>query len=185
MKNLFSIFIKIFFVASLLFILPRLIWSQFFPTYIKESISPSLNWVILQGVIMALALSILLTAVHAWFVRRLSQGESDSIDYGVRQLLETEAAQPLHALFQDLKNQLSLKHWKIVRQDESRSILQFKTKPSWHSWGEIVTIELQPEEVQLTRVKVESKPLNWMVLTDNGKNLRNIQTVKHALGIKQ
>ncbi len=185
MKNLFNIFIKIFFIASLLFILPRLIWSQFFPTYIKGSISPALNWVIWQGVLMALAISILLTAVHAWFVQRLSQGKSDSVDYGVRQLLETEVGQPLHTLFQDLKNQLSLKRWKIVRQDENKSILQFKTNPSLYSWGEIVTIELKPDEVHRTRIKVESKPLSWLVLTDNGKNLRNIQTVEQALGIKQ
>lgn len=185
MKNLFSIFIKIFIFLSLLFIFPRLIWLQFFPIYINGVIWPSLPLMIWQGVLTGFVLAVLLTIIQVWFVRNISQGEDLSVDYGVRQLLETEAAQPLHALFQDLKNQLSLKHWKIVRQDESRSILQFKTKPSWHSWGEIVTIELQPEEVQLTRVKVESKPLNWMVLTDNGKNLRNIQTVKQVLGIKQ
>lgn len=147
MKNLFNIFIKIFLLASLLFILPRLIWSQFSPTNINGGISPTLNWIIWQGVLMALALSILLTAIHAWFVQRLSQGKSDSVDYGVRQLLETEVAQPLHTLFQELKNQLSMKRWKIVRQDENKSILQFKTKPSWQSWGEIVTIELKPEKV--------------------------------------
>jgi len=181
MKNLFSIFIKIFIFLSLLFILPRLIWSQFFPIYINGIIWPSLPLMIWQGILTGFLLAIVLTAIQAWFVRNISRGKDHSVDYGVRQLLETEVAQPMHTLFQDLKNQLSMKRWKIVLQDEDKNILQFKTKPSWHSWGEKVTIELKPEEVQLTRVKVESKPLNWLVLTDNGKNLRNIQTVKQVL----
>lgn len=179
MKTIFGIFLKFFASFTLAFAVLHLIMRQFFPVYIKGHIWPPLNWVIVRDIATGFMIALVLTLIHVWFVRRLAKG--DPVHYGVRQMLETETAQPLHALFEDLKNQLSLYRWKIVQQDENKGVLQCRTPISWLSWGEIVRIELRPYEEQLTKIKVQSRPWGRFTLIDCGKNQRNIQTVLQVL----
>lgn len=180
MKTIFGIFFKLFASFTLVFAVYQLITRQFFPVYIKGRIWPPLNLAIVQGIATGFIIALVLTLVHVWFVRRLTKG--NPANYGVRQMLETEAVQPLHALFEDLKNHLSQHRWKIVQQDEHNGVLQFKTPISWLSWGEIVSIELRAYDVQLTKIKVQSRPWGRFTLIDCGKSLRNIQTVQQAVG---
>lgn len=179
MKNLSGVALRVFIFFFVLFALPRLIERIFFPTYINGHIWPTLNYVLIQGLVATAFMTLLLVFVHIWLVRRISN--SANTDYGVRQTLETDVPQPSSSLFQHIKDKLTLNHWKLVQQDENTGLLKFEIYRSWRVWNDIVTIQLLPKGTQKTTVIAESKPDGWLQLTDNGKNLRNIQVLKHVL----
>lgn len=184
MKNLSGVFLRALTFFSLLFTVPKLIQFFFFPTYIHDRIWPPLDWLLMSGLISGVGAAVFLTIVQIIYVRNRARKhniDSSHIDYGIHPSLEMEVTRPLLPVFMDLKTSLSNLPWKITYQDENKGVLQFKVTRKWQVPDELVTIRLEPTQVQRTTVKVDSKTDSWIGLIDTGHNLNNIQQVRQAL----
>jgi hypothetical protein len=139
-----------------------------------------MNNILIQGLAMTVIATLIVVGIHVLFVRRISK--SADTDYGVRQTLETQVSQSASTLFETLKNKLANRQWEVIQQDENSGLLRFEIFNKWRTWNEVVTIQLLPKGNMQTTVIAESKPGGWLAVVDNGKNLRNIQVLRQALG---
>jgi hypothetical protein len=82
-----------------------------------------------------------------------------------------------------------LAHLKIVREvapDRDRLAVKAKTRLSWKSFGEEITLYFEPSAKGRVRISVTSQPLFERTLVDYGKNRENLRLVcdalRHAFG---
>lgn len=185
MKSLASVFIKAFLFFILLFTLPRIVEHYFFPVYIKGQIWPSLQHHITAGLISGGITAMLGTLVQFFYIRywaKIINIPSESVNYGTNQYLEIKTEFPLLSVFQDLKDRMQQKNWKLVRQDADKGLLEFKVEHNWQIPTDRVTIQLEPESTQRTLVKVNSKKNSLMInFIDHAYSLRNVYLVKQAI----
>ena len=63
--------------------------------------------------------------------------------------------------------------WKLVTQTNSR--FEFRTRINWKSFGEIVTVDLQPNRIQIqSRCRLVTQCFDW------GKNKQNCSKIAQA-----
>jgi hypothetical protein len=124
---------------------------------------------------------VLAQAIYINRAARKNNVDSRDINYGIHQTLELEIGEPSLSVFEHLKNNLTSNNWEIAYQDEAKGFLQFKVAHKWQIPNDIVTIQLQPSDVQRTLVKVDSRLDFWLKISDNGSNFRNIQQVRQVL----
>lgn len=183
MKNLLIVFLRTLAFGVALFTLPRLFFHFFFPVYIDGEVYPSLEQTLVSGFRAGLIFSILAVLVHVLYVRYRAKYiglTSDQIDYDTHQKIEVSLQQPLTTVFERLKNKLSSR-WKVVYEDRDKGLIKFKVKHPWQVVDALVTVQLTAGGSDNTRIQADSKILSLFRLTDNGRSLQNVYTVRQVL----
>jgi len=78
--------------------------------------------------------------------------------------------QKIHELLQENPK---MKNWKIMM---NGSNIEGRSKFSWTSWGEKISIQIENKLVQ-----IESKPAIPSTLFDNGRNLENVRMIRKII----
>lgn len=183
MKNLLIVFLRTLAFGVVLFSLPRLIAHFFSPTYINYEVYPSLERTLTSGFLSGLVFSILVVLVHVLYVRYRAKYiglTPDQIDYDTHQKIEVSLQQPLTTVFERLKNKLSSR-WKVVYEDRDKGLIKFKVKHPWQIVDDLVTVQLTAGGTDTTRIQADSKILSLFRLTDNGRSMQNVYTVRQVL----
>lgn len=98
----------------------------------------------------------------------------DSSDVGVQKEKSFSVSLSKAEANKKIKIVLNEMHAEIINEDSGSGIIKAKTKISWKSFGEIITIRFSENGKQVT-VFVESRPLLGTTLVDYGKNLQNVE----------
>lgn len=182
-KSLLNVFLRTLVFGVALFSLPRLVVHFFFPVSINDTAYPSLERTLVSGFLTGLIFSILLVLVHVLYVRYRANyiGISpDQINYDTHQKMEVSLQQPLTTVFERLKSKLS-RRWNVVYEDKDNGLIKFKVRHPWQIVDDLVTVQLSESGPENTRIQADSKIRNLFRLTDNGRSMQNVYTVRQVL----
>ena len=167
MKMTTKLYLKSFVLYGLIFGLIMAVWE-----YIDEG---KINiWKqIFQGVFFGGFMSWTTVTAQKRAIRKQGKKELTEDDFKVSQselINDQISIQEIYALLG--KNEIANK-WRLKIQD---SKITGKTKTSWFSRGEIITISSMK-----TKIKIESKPVLRTTIFDNGKNRENVLLIREMI----
>jgi hypothetical protein len=102
--------------------------------------------------------------------KKFGGGELTEEDFKASQIEIISKNKSISEIYDLLKSDDSTKKWKL-KFEESK--ITGKTKVSWTSWGERITISDLNE-----KIKIESKPMLRTIMFDNGANKENVILLK-------
>ncbi len=87
-------------------------------------------------------------------------------------------------LFRDILLKIKKElNYKIIKEDKTNLIIEYKVPISFKSWGEKVKIQIFDNKDGTSIVEISSRPIFFLTLLDYGKNRQNINQVKNLLSV--
>ncbi|OAA23230.1 hypothetical protein UG55_103918 [Frankia sp. EI5c] len=146
------------------------------------------TWNAAAGLIMGLSFGALMAATVGTLTLRGHRGLGGALSPRVCEVLQVPAESVV--IRRRALDALRALQAEIVAVDVSDSVdvpdsVVGRTRVSWRSWGERITVELRPVE-SITRVTIRSRPRVRTTLVDYGRGRRNVEylvrTLQHDTG---
>jgi len=135
---------------------------------------------LIEAVMISLGAGTIITMV----VGALRQGAlhpaaslADNLGISAREIIYVPITSPVS--IHSLAHSLSTMGWKLRQQQDDA--LSFRTRISWASWGEVVTLRWEQVDDQSALLHLHSRPWLPTSLIDYGKNQRNLSLIHHIL----
>ncbi|MDO9379429.1 MAG: hypothetical protein Q7T56_11320 [Nocardioidaceae bacterium] len=130
-----------------------------------------------SGLFFGLFMAVFVTVVDQ--MRRTRTGAP--LAGGTRPSHRMRVAIPVHDVVLQARNVLWHLAGSHAQEDPAAGTLTVTTRPSWWSWGDVVTVTLQAEGQGSTLVQVASRPRLRTTLVDYGSNAGHVRTVVEGL----
>lgn len=109
--------------------------------------------------------------------RKVTGRDSEEI-YEVRQRRDVTVLLDYRKAFEIVMEAVaSLNPAKIKIEDFENGIIQFRTRMTWHSWGNIVTINLKKLNDNLTEIAVATRPIPRTAVIGSGESWRCVEDI--------
>lgn len=146
-----------------------------------ESISDILAVSFLYCIFFGGTMAIFLGAFQKNAEAKIIENDEEFVE-GVHQHATIKLDLNVHQAFNKCLDLLvAFKKSRIVYSNNESGKIKIKTKSSWKSWGEIITISLSGLGDDSTLAKIYSKPRLIGTIVDYGKNYKNVQKIKLLL----
>lgn len=167
MKSITRIYLKLFLSYGFIFGLVMSLWE-----YIDEgeiNLWKTVFMIIFFGGFMSW------TSVKSMKKTKKKFGDEELTeeDFKASQVEIISKNKSIKEIFDLLKSYELAKNWKLKSEELK---ITGKTKISWASWGERITINELND-----KIKIESKPIVGVVLFDNGTNRENVSFLKRLI----
>ncbi|MGC5003955.1 DUF1499 domain-containing protein [Streptomyces sp. DT203] len=134
---------------------------------------------LLSGLLFGLAMATILGTMHIASVRR--RGREGPADFSVKQRQQLRLALPPIKAFERAVQAVTALPATVTSSDSESGHIEAKVGMSWRSWGETVTIVVQPQGSSSSSVCIESRPRLRITVVDYGKNRQNVERIVGAL----
>lgn len=129
---------------------------------------------LLFGVVFGAFMVIVLGVMDYGYKRKLLR-RYGRVEHGVRQKREFLVDGEYEQICRRSEEILLTLSVEAVSFDEANGLLSGRVRPTFRSFGEQVSVQLEPISEQQTKVVVESKPRVRMTAIDYGKNFENVE----------
>ncbi len=130
---------------------------------------------IFSGLFFGVFITIICVRKHIRSVDNICKGERDN-KYSTKQFEEMILNRNNNEQKGYLDKIKSFSNWKIV--SSTNKMIIIKTKMTWESFGEKITIKIHEIAKNNIRITIESKPVFPITIIDYGKNLSNVLCVE-------
>ena len=166
MKAITKVYLKTFLVYGLLFGSMMTLWEYF------ETEEINIWKQIFQGSIFGVLMSWTTVTAQKRLLKNYGVNNNE-LSLKVRQSLSVENSIEIASLLKKLKEKDFSHNWKFR---ESKSDIIIRTKTSWRSWGENVSIKYDGDHII-----IKSCPRIITTLFDFGQNGINVQNIKKTI----
>jgi hypothetical protein len=134
---------------------------------------------VISGLVFGLFMSLILGTMHRVYSKKVSKKQDG--DVGPHQARDVVLHLGKDAALEKCLQALPAIKAKPKKVDKESGLIIAKTKTSWKSFGERITISLHETAAETTAITIESAPTVTTTMVDYGKGYQNVETVLDQL----
>ena len=125
-----------------------------------------------SGLFFGIVMTVILGGLH-YFV-----GKNAAVNQAEKLLIPHPYEQAFNLVRTSIEDSIQ---GKLIASNTNTGVITAKTRMSWLSWGEKITISLEKDTDSTTNVWIQSKPFIRTTIVDYGKNKDNINKLVESL----
>ncbi|MFY0407083.1 hypothetical protein [Solicola sp. PLA-1-18] len=133
------------------------------------------------GAAVGVAFGVVLTAVTLVADKLRRDATGIPLSVGTRPTHRMRVERPVEQVVQQARSVLWHVTGATAAEDPRAGTLSATTRPSWWSWGDVVTVTVHPDGPHAALVEVASRPRLRATLVDYGSNAGHVRQVAQGL----